>query len=249
MKVIILAAGSAKRLGQYTIECPKGLLDINGKTIIETQLTIFKKYGINDITIIVGPNKENFKFKNVEYIFDSDFEEHDVLGSLMTARKLFNQDIVVSYSDILFDDSIFERIINDTKDISIAIDFDWKKSYKDRTEHSIEQADNVVAENNRISKIKKNIQNYNDSQKIGEFIGVMKLSKKGSKIFLRKFEELEKNHIGSFQDAQSFKKAYLTDMLQELIDSGINVSAIPIKGKWCEIDTPQDLENAVKDFN
>jgi len=38
-------------------------------------------------------------------------------------------------------------------------------------------------------------------------------------------------------------------MLQELIDSGINVSAIPIKGKWCEIDTTQDLENAVKDFN
>ena len=47
------------------------------------------------------------------------------------------------------------------------------------------------------------------------------------------------------------KKAYLTDMLQELIDSGIVVEPIIINGKWCEIDTLQDLQLArkkIKDF-
>jgi len=79
----------------------------------------------------------------------------------------------------------------------------------------------------------------------------MKLSKKGAKIFVEKFNHLMKFHEGKFQDAPSIKKAYLTDMLQELIDSGIVVEPIIINGKWCEIDTLQDLQLArkkTKDF-
>ena len=58
--------------------------------------------------------------------------------------------------------------------------------------------------------------------------------------------ELEKTHIGKFHNAPSLEKAYLTDMLQELINSGVKVSPIIINGNWCEIDTPQDIEIAKK---
>ena len=68
--------------------------------------------------------------------------------------------------------------------------------------------------------------------------------KEGCKKFVDVYEELEKNHNGSFHDAATFDKAYLTDMLQELINRGINVKPIFIQGKWIEIDTPQDLEAA-----
>ena len=44
----------------------------------------------------------------------------------------------------------------------------------------------------------------------------------------------------------SLKKAVLTDMLQELIDSKIIILPIIISGKWYEIDTPQDLDFAKK---
>ena len=47
----------------------------------------------------------------------------------------------------------------------------------------------------------------------------------------------------------SLKKAVLTDMFQELIDSRITVSPIIISGKWYEIDTPQDLEMVKKKIN
>jgi NDP-sugar pyrophosphorylase family protein len=38
-------------------------------------------------------------------------------------------------------------------------------------------------------------------------------------------------------------------MIQELIDSEINVEPIYVSGKWCEIDTPQDLQIARKLFS
>ena len=62
MKAIIIAAGSAKRLGLHTEKLPKGLLDINGKTILERQIHVLKNNGIQEIIIITGPHKEKFKF-------------------------------------------------------------------------------------------------------------------------------------------------------------------------------------------
>jgi len=59
---------------------------------------------------------------------------------------------------------------------------------------------------------------------------------------------LEKSCVGKFHDADSFEKAKLVDILQELIDSKIEISPITIGGKWCEIDTPKDLERARKSF-
>ena len=68
------------------------------------------------------------------------------------------------------------------------------------------------------------------------------------KIFVKKYEELLKNNKGSFHEASSVLKAYLTDMIQELIDSRIPVEPVFISGKWCEIDTMQDLKIAEKIF-
>ena len=36
----------------------------------------------------------------------------------------------------------------------------------------------------------------------------------------------------------------MTDLLQELIDSGLQVDPILIEGQWREIDTGQDLDRA-----
>jgi dTDP-glucose pyrophosphorylase len=47
----------------------------------------------------------------------------------------------------------------------------------------------------------------------------------------------------------SLKKAYITDLIQEFINSKTVVTPILISGKWCEIDTIQDLERAQKMFS
>ncbi|MCH7647443.1 MAG: hypothetical protein IIA83_02390 [Thaumarchaeota archaeon] len=75
-------------------------------------------------------------------------------------------------------------------------------------------------------------------------MGIIKFSPRGSELFVKKYDELIKTHTGIFQQASSISKAYLTDMIQELIDSEINVEPILISGKWCEIDTKQDLDRA-----
>jgi L-glutamine-phosphate cytidylyltransferase len=244
MKAIIIAAGSAKRLGKQTKELPKGLLDINGKSILERQIDILQKNGIQEIILIIGPHKEKFKFEQVRYVDDIEFKKHDVLLSLMAAKNEIKGEVITTYSDILFDEKILQQIIKSNVDIGIATDMDWEIKYENRTEHPKSQADNVVIEDSKVVRIKKNISKILKNQKNGEFIGIMRFSKKGSEIFIREYDRVEKIKPSPFHDSLKFEKSYLTDMIQELIAQKISVKPIIVDGNWCEIDTLQDLENA-----
>lgn len=248
MKIIVIAAGSGKRLGKKTKNIPKYLLDVSGKTILEHQLKVFKKTNFEKFVIITGPYKEKFVAKKFTYVEDGDYHKHDMLGSLMVAREHIKGDVLIVYSDIIFDDSIIKQMVETQADIAIAVDLEWKKSYEERTEHTNTEAENVLLDKSfNVLEIRKNITS-NQDKIIGEFLGILKLSKKGSSIFVKKFDRLKKSHKNVFHMAPSLEKAYLTDMIQELIDSKIKVTPVLVSGKWCEIDTMQDLERAAKMF-
>ena len=104
----------------------------------------------------------------------------------------------------------------------------------------------LVDKEKNILTIKKNIKN--GGYDVGEFLGIIKFSKQGGKIFVQKYEEALERNEEKFHDASSLLKAYLTDMLQELIERGIKIQPVFISGKWCEIDTMQDLKRAEKKF-
>ncbi len=54
MKAMILAAGRGKRMGRHTDSCPKPLLKVSGKTLIEWQIIRLKNSGFTDVIINVG---------------------------------------------------------------------------------------------------------------------------------------------------------------------------------------------------
>ena len=246
MKVIIIAAGKGTRIAAEFKDTPKSLIEINNKTIFEIQKYAFKKNNISHFVVITGLENK-FKDDSIEYVQDFENKNHDILGSLLMAKNHFKGAIIISYSDIIFEEKIIQQLLDTDGDIVIAVDLDWKKSYEGRTEHPLSEAENVLLnEENQILEIKKNIQN--DNEKVGEFLGLMKMTIKGSQVFLEKINDLQKNHTGKFHNAISLERGYLTDMIQEMIDSSIEITPSFISGKWCEIDTKQDLERASKKF-
>jgi choline kinase len=246
MKTIIIAAGKGQRISNKFKDIPKSLIPINSKTIFERQKNVFKNKGILDLIVITGAENK-FKDVDVTYVQDKENEKHDILGSLLVAKEYIKDELIISYSDIIFEDKILQQLLDTEGDIVIAIDLNWKKAYEGRTEHPLSEAENVLLnEKNQIIEIKKNIQN--ETKKVGEFLGLIKMSKTGSKIFLDKINNLQKKHIGKFHNAISLEKGYLTDMIQEIVNSSIEITPSFISGKWCEIDTKQDYERATKNF-
>ena len=57
ISVIFLLAGFGKRISNFTKE-PKCLLKINGKTLIERNLSYLKSLKIKNVTMVLGYKKE-----------------------------------------------------------------------------------------------------------------------------------------------------------------------------------------------
>ena len=248
MNAIFIAAGEGLRLENVTKDLPKPLVDVNGKSILERQISLLRKNNVNDIVVITGYKKEKFTFKNIEYVHNPNFREQEQTGSLMVARSKIVGDVLIMFGDILFDEIILQQMLDSKGDIVIAVDKNWEKSYEERHDNPKSEADKVLIKDNKVIQISaKNIE-VNDDNDVGELLGLIKLSMKGSKILIDQYEKLENSHIGKFHDAVSFKKAKFVDMLQELLSSGIVITPVSIKGKWCEIDTKHDLEIAKKMF-
>jgi len=248
MKAIIIAAGEGSRMGKLTQNIPKPLVMVNGKSIIDRQLSILKQNGILDIIIITGPHHKKFNFEKIRYIRDENFLEHDQLGSLISAKKEIDGDVIILFADIIFENTVLAKILESKSDISIAVDMNWESAYALRSDNSFDEADKVRFEQGNVSRIFKTMTEEDEKSEIGEFIGLMKLSKNGSKQLVNCYERIQHVHKGKFHDALSLEKAKLVDLLQELIENEIKIDAIPITGKWCEIDTEEDLELAQKKF-
>ena len=248
MKAIIIAAGDGSRLGNLTNDLPKPLVDVNGKSVIEREISLLRKNNVNDIVVVTGYKKQKFTIKNVGYMHNPNFREQEQIGSLMAPRSKIDGDVLIMFGDILFEEMILQQILNSKGDIVIAIDKDWKKAYEERSDNPKSKADKVLINDGNVIQISaKNIEVKNDNY-VGELLGLMKLSTKGSKILIEQYEKLENSHTGKFHNAASLKKAKFVDMLQELISLGIIITPVSIKGKWCEIDTPYDLKRAKNIF-
>ena len=248
-KALIVAAGLGSRLKNHTESLPKCMLDFNGKTLLQRQVQAYKECNIKDITVIRGYKKEKINYKNLNYITNDDYKNNNILNSIFYAEKIINGNIIISYSDILFDSNVVKRLSESDHDISVVVDIDWRGYYVGRKEHPISEAENVIFDsNNQVMKIGKI--GTQKEEVHGEFIGMIKLTNKGAEIFKENFHRVKKSYWNKpFQRAAIFQKAYLTDMIQELVDIGIKVHCVIIERGWKEIDTVEDYQKALKEFN
>lgn len=110
MKAMLFAAGLGTRLKPFTNKHPKALAVINGKTLLERNITYLKSFGIQDIVINIhhfGDQILSFLEKN--HYFDCSIsvsdERQEVLetgGGLVKAQKLLGeQPFLVMNVDIL----------------------------------------------------------------------------------------------------------------------------------------------------
>jgi choline kinase/DNA-binding XRE family transcriptional regulator len=248
-KALIVAAGLGSRLKDHTENLPKCMLDFGGKTLLQRQIVSYKACGIENINIIRGYKKNKINYKGLNYFHNPDYKDNNILNSIFYGEKVLNGNVIISYSDILFDSHVVKRLLESEHDISVVVDIDWKGYYVNRKDHPLSEAENVIFNsNNEVVKIGKIATEKEEVH--GEFIGMIKLNRRGAEIFKQNFHRVKKLYWNKpFQRAKTFQKAYLTDMIQELSDIGIKVHCVIIEKGWKEIDTVEDYQKAIKEFS
>jgi len=247
-KAIIIAAGLGSRLGKLTEELPKCMLQVNGKSILQRQLDAYGANGIKDISVVRGYHSDKINLPNLKYFENEEFRNNNILNSLFCAEQEINGNVIISYSDIIFAPHVVERLLESTADISIVVDVDWKSSYAHRSEHPVEEAENVIFDANQcVQDIGKIFTGPGDVH--GEFIGMIKLTPRGAEIFKKHFERSKKLFWDkAYQRAETFQKAYITDFLKDMTELGVPIHSVIIEQGWLEIDTHQDLKIAATKY-
>ena len=109
MKAVILAAGEGTRLKPITINRPKPLIKINGKTILEHSISTLKNSGINEIIIITNYKEKDIKeyFKNgkkygVKIQYKKQEKMNGTAYAVNTIESILENNFILIYGDLLF---------------------------------------------------------------------------------------------------------------------------------------------------
>ncbi|PIN69090.1 nucleotidyl transferase [Candidatus Woesearchaeota archaeon CG11_big_fil_rev_8_21_14_0_20_43_8] len=244
MKAIILAAGMGTRLGRYTENLPKCMLEFNGKTLIQRQVDTLRACGINDITIVKGYMPDKINISGVKYHVNSDFTNTNMVETLFCAEKEMDGDILVCYADIIYEKRIIETILSSNVNIGVTVDDDYWDYWKARNDNPEDDVESLVVDGDgKIIELGDTMCSREKAQM--RYIGLIKFTKKGvdalRKVYYRnklKFFDKDEPWLRS----KSFKKAYMTCMLQAIINAGYHVDPIVVSRGWLEFDTIEDYE-------
>ena len=232
---VILAAGMAKRLRPLTDKCPKCLLAVGERTLLQRTVDAMMKAGINELVVVTGYKAKmirdfltaHYPSLTIHFIDNPDYAHNNNIFSLWLTRPFTEgREFLLSDSDILFDPQIIATVLA-TEGDALAVN---------RHELGEEEMKVIVDDNSRVVEISKVC---SIEKAIGESVGFEKMTADYSKAL---FAELE----------QMIEREGLIDIFYEraferLIPQGHTFTVVDTTKYFSiELDTPEDFENAKK---
>lgn len=249
MKLIILAAGQGTRLAPLTNNKPKCLVELKERPLIEWQIGVAKKLGIKDIIVLrgyKGEQLEYFRESGITLVDNWEYESTNMVETLFKARDYINDEVIISYGDIVYEEQVLKKVMESQNDISVVVDHGWQNYWELRVDDIFSDAESLVLD--ELGRIKNIGQKVTDIKYIqGQYIGLTKFKGNGANA-LKEIYDKEKNAFINGKNyicgMRNLKSIYMTDLIQGLINEGNDVKEVPINRGWVEIDDVHDLEVA-----
>lgn len=234
MKAVILSAGQGSRLLPLTAERPKCLLPLGPKSLIEWQIDVLSRCGVDEIVVVVGFRAvlvETLLAKlerpglRLRTLFNPFYNVADNLGSCWLARHEMAADFLLLNGDTLFETAVLQRLLQ-SPPAPITVTIDRKDGY---------DADDmkVHLDGTRLLEIGKTLP---PARTDGESIGLLSFRGDGPGLFVAAIDR-------ALRVSEGLKSFYLK-VIDQLAKSH-DVETASIQGlAWGEVDYPADLQRA-----
>ena len=240
MRAIILAAGSGTRLLPYTEDRPKCMVELGGKPMIEHQLDMLDRVGGFDVSIVTGYRADQVERFRRRTFHNPLFDRTNMVTSLMCARELLDggDDVVILYADIVYEFSVLEKLIACTAPFATAINTKWYELWSLRMEDPLLDAETLKLDRaGNILELGKKPKSLAEVQ--GQYMGLIKVDRGMCRVVLSVYDGLDPDER---YDGKDLPNMYMTSFLQQMIDAGHPLRAVPVPGGWLEVDTREDLD-------
>lgn len=243
MRPVLIGAGRGSRLEHRTEELPKTLVPVMGRPMLDWILDALGEAGFSrkDVVFVCGYRSDVLRARYPEftYVENTDWENNNILASLMCAREHLKDGFVSSYTDIVYRGRAVRDVVGAAHDSVLVCDTDWRRRYVRRTRHPETDAEKMRADGERVIEVSRTIASEDAS---GEFIGVAKFTSDGARELCEAYDvaRMSEKTLGD----RPFEKAYLIHLFQWMIDRGAAFHRVDTPGGYMEIDTLEDLELA-----
>lgn len=234
MKAIILAAGRGSRMKNLTDECPKCLVELRGKSLLEWQLEALRQAGIDEIAIVTGYRRELLADLGLVEFHNPRWAETNMVSSLACAHEwLQAEQCIVSYSDIFYEASAVKSLMTSEAGLAVTYDPNWLPLWIKRFGDPLLDAETFrLNADSTLAEIGHKPESVEEVQ--GQYMGLLRFAPEGWSEVLRIREGLT---------AVECDQMHMTDTLQEVIEgSRVAIAAIPYELSWGEVDSAEDLE-------
>lgn len=236
---IILAAGIGRRLYPFTKETPKGLIEVNGVSIIDNIFHALEKHSdnIDCIVIVVGYLKEKISNRfgmewngiPIKYVENEIYDSTNNIYSLAIASHHADTDVVLFECDVFFDHAILNTLLEaaDKYPESLAV-VEKLKSWMDGTVVTIEDGFITKLLNSSDTKGKETYKTLNIYYFKRKFF---------KEVYIPMLEVYMKTHSDNH---------YYEVVLSAIVHlKHFKIRALVNRGeKWFEIDDYNDLQRA-----
>ena len=230
MKGIILAAGRGSRMGVLTSDQTKCMTHLLGKPMVSWQLDALRGADVADLAIVRGYLAESFTLP-VTYFDNPQWESTQMVCSLACAAPwLESDDCIVSYSDIVYTSATVEALKAAPGDLAITYDPDWAHQWSARFEDPLSDAETFRLQGDVLTEIGQTPTTMDEVQ--GQYMGLLKFTPRSWSVITDLLERLEPARRNRLD---------MTSLLQLLIESGMEIHAVPCQGPWCEVDQESDI--------
>jgi L-glutamine-phosphate cytidylyltransferase len=203
----------------------------------------YRAAGVDEIYIVRGYMKEKIQVAGARYFENDEYRQNNILVSLFYAESAMDGGFLFSYSDIVFRPEVVRSVIDTEGDYALVIDRRWQEAYVGRQQHPVEEGEVARVDDGRVTLVGKKTMPPESAS--GEFIGLARFSAAAAQAMRARYHQRKNELSGKpYGRAPRFEVAYLTDLLNDLIESGEIMRPAFIDGGWREIDTVEDLERA-----
>jgi L-glutamine-phosphate cytidylyltransferase len=238
--VILLGAGRGSRLFPYTADRPKWLLPIRGRPVLHYLTAMAHHAGATNVQLVRGLAGGDPGLPCIGIIENPN--DFNMVDSLFKAEAHFGTDFIMSYADIVYEPRVFDAVCSSDADVAVAIDRAWLDYYTFRCSDPYSIAETLRLKGDRIVEIGRAIAPVGPKPE-GQYIGLVRFQGEGVVALSQTYHGLAAEYWGKpWRHASRFESAFMTDLLQELIDRGIDVRAVPFERGWLEFDTREDYE-------
>jgi choline kinase len=244
MRVIVIGAGRGRRLMPTTADAPKCFAEVSGKRLLDWAIEAFAASGLNDVCFIGGYQIEKVKRDYPAFTFreNPNWENTNILASLLCAADVMDEGFICCYSDVLFTPDIVARLAETPADMALGVDTSWLERYAHRSDHPPDDAEKVTIKDGRVTRVDRKIP---EADAYGEYIGVAKFSPVGAARLREYYEQRRQQFAGKpWRDARDFENAYKILLFQDMIEQGEQFAYVDTPGGYIEVDTQQDFEYA-----